>query len=395
MSQPARPALANARRVIVKFGTRVLCDARGRPDEDHIAALVGVLCDISDEGREVILVTSGAIAAGMEALRLDSRPEDLAGLQMCASVGQGELMRRYSRLFGLRRKVVGQVLLTHDALSVRERHLRARDTLKALLAHGVIPIVNENDAVAVDEIKFGDNDQLAALVSLLVEADAVLLMTSVPGVLDSQGQRMPELARVDAASLALAWGKGSSLSTGGMASKLKAAQSAARGGAWVVVADGRRAETIASVLRGEDTGTLVGAAEHSAPKLTGRKRWIGFFHTCEGELYLDEGAVRALKTQGRSLLEVGVRSLDGDFPAGALVALRAPNEDLIGRGLTRRSSSEICASIEARGSSPGSRASVEGSELVIHRDELVLLADREANDDQNLRASQGEREEKE
>lgn len=373
----ARAALGRARRIVVKVGTRVLVDAAGRPDDDRIAELVGELADLADQGREVILVSSGAIAAGMEALGRSERPEAISALQMCAAVGQTALLRRYARLFGLRRRIIGQVLLTHDGLSFRDRHLRARETLLALIGSGVIPIVNENDAVSVEEIAFGDNDQLAALVALLIDADALVLLTSVNGLqrrTEAGGlERIPELAAVTDKELALAWGRGSALSSGGMASKLRAASSAARGGTLVLIADGSRPGTLARGCAGEDVGTLIGEGREGAA-LTPRKRWIGYFHKVEGRLTVDAGAREALISGGRSLLPVGITGVDGEFAIGALVELLGPDGTAFARGLVRHSAARIAEIRGLRSEDwPGGLGSEESPE-VIHRDNLILTS---------------------
>ena len=247
-----RKNLANARRIVVKIGSRVLVRKTGGPDIARITSLVKDIAHLRREGREMVVVSSGAIGAGMQALGMKSRPTTLPDLQMAAAVGQSRLMATYDKLFAAEKCKIGQVLLTHDDLNNRQRHLNARNTMMALLRNGVVPIVNENDVVAVDEIKFGDNDRLAALVALLIEADLLILLTTVDGFqAPGKGGRMrrvPVLNGVTAEELSHAKGKGSELSTGGMASKLQAANLVARVSAPVVIASGLQAGILQRIL---------------------------------------------------------------------------------------------------------------------------------------------------
>lgn len=376
-AQEARQALRQARRVVVKVGTRVLVDERGRPDERRLSALVSGIAGLRQDDRELVLVSSGAIAAGLEGLGLTERPRALPELQMAAAVGQSRLMERYAELFGKRGLTIGQVLLTHDDLEHRRRHLNARNTMLALLRRGIIPIVNENDVVAVDEIRFGDNDQLAALVALLIDAPLLVLLTSVDGLQErregQEPQRIPSLAAVTEAALGLTWGKDSALSTGGMASKLQAAQVAAEADARVVIADGRAPDVLARILAGEDVGTLIGGPPGARPRLTSKKRWIGFFHKDEGAIILDSGARRALLDHGRSLLAVGVLAVEGDFEAGALVELKDEDGRVIGRGLVDYTSVDIERIKGRRSEDIPELLGAVAYDAVIHRDNMVVF----------------------
>lgn len=252
-----RNRLKTAKRIIVKVGSRVLVDATGKPDHERIHALTADIAAAHDAGREMSLVSSGAIAAGIEALGMTSRPTALPDLQMAAAVGQTRLMSLYSHLFGLNRIKVGQVLLTDDLLREDERRANAQNTLLNLIAHRIVPIINENDTVATEEIKFGDNDLLAALVAILVRADALILLTTTDGLRDRDGRRIPFVERVSADILALDRGKNGELSTGGMTSKLMSAAKAAEADIPVVIADGRTAGIIQTILSGGDAGTLI------------------------------------------------------------------------------------------------------------------------------------------
>jgi glutamate 5-kinase len=252
-----RNQLKAAKRIVVKVGSRVLVDKTGKPDPKRIHTLVGGMVAAHDAGREIILVSSGAIAAGIEALGMQTRPTALPDLQMAASVGQTRLMSLYSHLFGQKHIKVGQILLTDDLLKVDERRTHAKNTLINLIEHRIVPVINENDTVATEEITFGDNDLLAALVSILVDADALILLTTTDGLHDDNGERVAFIDEMSDDILALDKGANGHLSTGGMKSKLLAADEAAKAGAAVIIADGQTDGIIQSILAGEDTGTLI------------------------------------------------------------------------------------------------------------------------------------------
>ncbi len=375
-SVPDRAAFANARRVVVKIGSRVLVQRDGRPDPRRLRALVDDIAGRHAAGREMVVVSSGAIGSGMHALGLRKRPRSLPDLQMAAAVGQLRLMAHYDALFRARGCTIGQVLLTHDALNVRERHLNARNTLVNLVRHRIVPIINENDAVAVEEIKFGDNDLLASLVALLVDADLLILLTTVDGLrAPHKGRgtrRVPWLPSVTAKDLELVFGSGNEISTGGMASKLQSAHNVARAGIPVVIADGRRAGVIQEILDGSDTGTLIG--QPRGPLAWGaRERWIGFFHKSSGAVAIDDGARRAVVTAGRSLLPIGIRAVEGAFKAGAVVDVKGLDGALVARGLSAYGADDL-RRIQGRKTSE-----IEGVlgachfEEAIHRDNMVVF----------------------
>ena len=371
-----RAELGRAKRVIVKIGTRVLAQANGRPDPTRLRALVSQVVGARREGREVVVVSSGAVGAGMEALGMRRRPRTLPDLQMCAAVGQSRLMARYDRLFGARRCKVGQVLLTHDGLKMRRRHLNARHTLMNLLRHGIVPIVNENDAVSVEEIRFGDNDMLAALVGILIDADLLILLTTVNGLRAPAGRRtrrVPHLPSVTPADTALVFGDRSELSTGGMTSKLKAADMFARGGGRVVIADGRSDAVVTRVLAGEDVGTLVGVAAGARRGPRGRRRWIAFFHRVDGAVVVDEGAAEAIERRGTSLLPIGVRAVEGAFPAGAVVNVKTAEGRLVARGLSDYAADDVRRIMGRRTSEVEAVLGERRYDEVIHRDNLTVF----------------------
>lgn len=370
-----RARLASARRIVVKIGSRVLVQKTGRPDVRRMRELVRQLAALHKAGREVVVVSSGAIGSGIEAMGWRKRPTTLKLLQMAAAVGQSRLMATYDELFGAHDIRIGQILLTHEDLRHRTRHLNAQDTMTTLLEHRVIPIVNENDVVAIDEIKFGDNDLLAALTALLVQADALVLLTTVDGFRAPAGggrtRRVSTLAGVGEKELALALGKGSELSTGGMASKLQSAGMVAENGIPVVIANGRKDGVLDEALAGRDVGTLIQPAA-GADALSRRERWITLFHRSEGALLIDDGARAALLEKGRSLLPVGIRSVEGDFEAGAVVKLKALDGTLLGRGLSDYSSTEINLMKGKHSAELEALLGKTDSPVIVHRDNLVV-----------------------
>lgn len=374
----ARQLVTQARRVVVKVGSRVLVQRSGRPDGRRLEALTAALEGALRGGSEVVLVSSGAIAAGVEALGLARRPQRLPELQMCAAVGQSRLMAIYARLFGQYKRVVGQVLLTHDGLRQRARHLNARQTLLQLLRRGIVPIINENDAVATDEIRVGDNDVLAALVAVLVQADLLVLLSTTDGLrAPSRGRgtrRVSYLPDVAEEHLRLAVGKGSALSTGGMGTKLEAAGRVARVGIPCVIADGRKPDTLGRILRGESVGTLIAAPMDTQQRLVGRKRWIAFFQRAAGSLWLDAGAAQAVSAGGRSLLPIGISAVEGEFAEGAVVILRGSDGREIGRGLSAYASGDLRRIIGRRTAEIAGLLGRCDYEEAVHRDNLVLAS---------------------
>ncbi len=360
-----REALKQAKRIVVKAGSKVLVQSSGRPDKRRLKLLVDEMAAFQHGGGEMTFVSSGAIGAGLDALGMKTRPRAMPDLQMAASVGQIRLMSVYDELFGRNKCGIGQVLLTHDALKHRERHLNARNTLLNLIAHRIIPIINENDAISTEEIKFGDNDVLAALVAILVDADALVLLSSTDGLRepDSNGKtrRVGFIEEVDDDVLGLVADKQDQLSTGGMASKLQSAQIAAHNGIPVVIANGRKTGVLTRILEGRDEGTLL---IPKAGNISKRKRWIAFFNRSEGTVIIDDGAAQALG-RGKSLLPVGVVAVEGQFRVGAMVDVQSSDGRDLARGLVEYASDEIEA---VKG-----RKTAGKSGEVIHRDNMVIL----------------------
>jgi glutamate 5-kinase len=356
-----RDPLKTAVRLVVKLGTGVLTDRRKQPDPAQLEQIVAQVAALRKSGKEVVLVTSGAVGAGMGALGLEKRPAELAELQACAAVGQPRLMATYVDLFARHGLLVAEVLLTHDDLEHHERHLNARNTLVTLLGRGVVPIINENDAVSFTEIKFGDNDKLSALVASLLPADLLVILTTVDGVLENFGRANPKtisvIEKIDSALEKIARGTDSDTAVGGMKSKIEAAKITVRSGIPLVIASGRKKNVLARILGGEDEGTLFVA---EPKRLQGRKRWIAFFHHPQGALIVDDGAKHALREKGKSLLPPGVARCEGDFAAGDVVRICDLDGTEFARGIARFDSGAV-------------RARQLPKEELVHRDDLVIL----------------------
>ena len=365
---PERAALATAKRVVVKIGSRLLAESpASRP-----ATVADQIIELRRRGVEVIIVSSGAIALGIKRLRLPGRPTEMPALQAAAAVGQSTLMQHWEHAFAVHDVAIGQVLLTHDDMGDRRRFLSARLTLRALLDHGVVPIINENDTVATEEIKFGDNDQLAALVVNLASADALVILTDVEGVRDASGVRMPIVRDIEREAAPVAGGSTSGVGSGGMASKVGSARIVTRTGVPAIVAPGREVDVITRVLSGADLGTLFVPPPREA-KISSRKHWIAYGAKPEGRLVVDDGAERALRTGGKSLLPAGIREVHGEFELGETVSVVNANSVEIARGLVaypaadlRRISGLQSAAIEAT-------LGYKSIDEAIHRDDLVIL----------------------
>ncbi len=370
-----RQDIAEARRWVIKVGSALLTnDGRGL-DAQMITNLVEQVVHLLARDYEVVLVSSGAVAAGIVRLGWSQRPHALYDLQAAAAVGQSALVQAYETEFNRHDVAAAQVLLSHADVSARDRYLNARGTLKTLLHLGVVPIVNENDTVVTDEIRFGDNDTLAALVANLIDADALMLLTDQIGMFDADPRRDPQAKLLDVCdvndpSLDAMAGEGGALGRGGMVTKLRAARLAARSGTETVIASGRQAGVIDSVASGAAIGTWLRSGEQPQ---NARKQWLASMVRSAGTLELDPGAVRVLQESGRSLLPVGVRSVSGSFQRGDLVSCRDGQGREIARGLinysandTRRIKGLASAEIERVLGFPG-------EEELIHRDNLVLV----------------------
>lgn len=377
-----RAVLQQAKRIVIKVGTRVLVNNQGKPDRRRIQRLVDDISALKKQGKEIILVSSGAIAAGLQALKITKRPHHLPDLQMAASVGQTRLLTVYHELFNTHKIHISQVLLTHDDLKNRTRHLNARHTLLKLMQNQVLPIVNENDVVSVDEIKFGDNDVLSSLVATLVNADCLLLLTSANGLQrpDDHGvlKRVPMLEKMTPEIWT--WiqpSKAASLSTGGMESKLKAAHIALKNGVDVVIASSQKQAVCQQILAGKDIGTFM-PTNRLQSKTKSRKRWIAFFHKPQGQLIIDKGAQSALCERGKSLLAAGIKQVNGPFVKGALVEIVGHRGERCAQGLVDYNSAEID---KIKGQQSKAIREILGNQdyaEVVHRDNLWIF-----NEDEN------------
>lgn len=360
-----RAALANARRVVIKIGSRLLAESpASRP-----AAIADQVIELRRRGVEVVIVSSGAIALGIKRLRLASRPEDMPGLQAAAAVGQSRLMQHWEHAFAVHDVAIGQVLVTHDDLGDRRRFLSARMTLRALLDAGCVPIINENDTVATEEIKFGDNDQLAALVVNLVSADALVILTDVEGVRDATGQRMPIVRDIDREAVPVAGGSTSGVGSGGMASKVVSARIVTKTGVPAIVAPGREPDVLVRVLAGVDLGTLF----VPAPRLSSRKHWIAYGAKPSGKVIVDDGAVRALREGGKSLLPAGIVAIEGDFELGDTVSVIGRGGQEVARGLVAYPADELRKISGLQSSGIEATLGYKSLDEAIHRDDLVIL----------------------
>ena len=370
-----RGNFGRARRWVIKIGSALITNEGRGLDTVAIEGWAEQIAELRSAGKEVLLVSSGAVAEGMSRIGMTQRPHALYELQAVAALGQMGLIQHFESRFQKHKIHTAQVLLTHDDLSHRQRYLNARSTLKTLLRMGAIPIINENDTVATDEIRFGDNDTLAALVANLVEADALIILTDQQGLYDkdprqhADAELISEANATDPAILAMA-GAGGSLGRGGMRTKITAAQRAARSGAATLIAYGRTENVLLEIARGAELGTLLSP---TTEKLAARKQWLAGHLVVRGSLKLDDGAARALSGSGVSLLAVGVTAVHGGFNRGDMVSCLAPDGAEIARGLVNYSAEEARKIMgRATHEIEHTLGYVDEPEL-IHRDNLVLL----------------------
>lgn len=374
----ARQSLRDARRIVVKVGTSTLAYGPGRMNLYNIERLVRGLVDAANQGREMILVSSGAIAAGLSRFGLTEKPDSIPEKQAIAAVGQGMLMHIYEKMFAEYGKIAAQVLLTRENSVRHNQYRHSRDALRAMLEMGAIPVINENDAVTVDEIKIGDNDQLSATVATLVDADALIILSDIDGLYTANpathkdAQRIDEVPEITPEIERLAGGAGSSMGTGGMMTKIEAAKVAMNAGVTMVIAPGSRDHVIRDVLAGERIGTLFPAKESH---LRLRKSWIAFGKRIEGDLVVDRGCEQAMRQHGSSLLAAGITAVDGTFLRGSTVRVLTQDGQEIARGVVNYSAQEL-ASLMGRQTKdfPLALTQKEGfHEEVIHRDNMVLM----------------------
>lgn len=378
MPDPLRQeVIAATHTVVVKVGTRVLTRPDATLNTDRITLLAKELLAIQESGRRVVLVSSGAVGAGVGLLKLGKRPTDVAKLQAVAAVGQTHLIQYYDEVFTQHGRRAAQVLLTGEDLNNRQRYLNVRNALLSILEFGAIPIINENDTVAVDElmITFGDNDRLAAMVTSLIRAPLLVILSDVPGLYNGdpslpESQLVPTVKKIDDTILGYVRDRLTGLSKGGMASKLNAAKMVTTAGENCLIASGRQEDILTQIMAAEPIGTLFLS---QGKAISPYKRWLGFSAQPKGRVAVDDGARRALVEQGRSLLAIGVTSVEGKFAKGDVIALYDSQGQLVGRGLTNYGIDELQ---RIKGLKSEKIAQVLGTEPyaeVIHRDNLVVV----------------------
>lgn len=376
-NEASREALKKAKRIVIKVGTSTITYANGKRNFSQIDRLAREISDLQNQGKEMILVTSGAVAVGVDRMGLPGKPKTIPGKQAAAAVGQGVLMHTYEKFFADYGQIVAQVLITKTEAIDRHRYTNTRNTFMELMRQRVIPIVNENDVVALDELKIGDNDNMSALVAGIVDADLVIILSDVDGLYTANPQThpdaviVPEVAEITPEIEASADGVGSARGTGGMATKIQAAKAATSSGIHLVIASGTEKNAITRVLQGEELGTLFVSREN---RLQFRKRWLAFGAKIAGSIVVDDGCAKAIrKAGGCSILPAGVFAVQGEFLPGSTVSVIDKDAHELARGLVHYSSAEL---EQIKGCNSGEIANILGHknfDEVIHRDDLVIL----------------------
>lgn len=368
-----RDFLKSSQRIVIKAGTSILTGKDGRISGKNFSRLGSQILALREQKKQVVLVSSGAIACGMESLGLTLRPKEMAKLQACAAVGQTKLMRAYEDFFAEQKVETSQLLLTRDGLETRARFLAARATLEELFKYNVLPIVNENDTVTTEEIAFGDNDILSIHTAHLIHADLLVILSDVDGFYLRDGSRVRNVeseSDIDGTLVAHLKDSKKQKTVGGMRAKLKAARVAMRLGVPLVIVNGHEPHILEKLLEGEDVGTVFMAAEG---KQNARKKWIAFSAARKGALVIDHGAHEALKGGKKSLLASGIRKVQGDFEKGDVIELEVTEGAVIGRGKARYSSSELSQIAGKKSRDIEQILGYKGRDEVIHRDDLVLF----------------------
>lgn len=372
-----RAKIAEAKRVVVKVGTSTITYSNGKINYEKIEKLARIMTDLQNQGKEMILVSSGAGAAGVGRLGLDAKPSTIPGKQACAAVGQGILMHIYERLFGEYGQVVAQVLLTKADMVNRHSYANARNALQEMISWGVIPIINENDVVAIDEFKIGDNDNLSALVASLADADLDILLSDIDGLYTANPKTHPEaklvsvVEEVTPAIEATAGGVGSKNATGGMLTKLQAAKNAMSAGIALVIANGENLEVLRRIMKGEPVGTLFVPRENH---LRFRNQWLAFGSKINGQLIVDDGLAKALRQKGScSILPVGITRVEGNFDSGDTVSVLDQEGHELARGMTNYSAEDLELIKSCKTGQIEEKIGYKHYDEVIHRDNLVVL----------------------
>lgn len=370
--------LANVRRIVVKVGSGVISSDEGL-NQERVAAICADVDALVRRGLEVLLVSSGAVAAGKKDLGIDGRPPSIPLRQAAAAIGQSRLMRAWKEELLPRGHLVAQVLLTRDDLNNRRRYLNARNTLTTLLEHRVIPVINENDTVVVDELRFGDNDNLSAMTANLCEANLLVILSDVEGLYDHDPRHHPdaqllrEVALITPEIEAMAGDSPGHLGTGGMVTKIRAARTAGLCGAATVILDGRKPGQLVRLMNGEPVGTLFHPARD---RLAARKHWIAFTKKPQGDIRLDAGAVRAVRDMGRSLLPSGITALSGRFERGDAVRLLDPDGNEVARGIVNYAHDELRRIMGCKTAEIETILGYRYGDEIVHRDNLTLAQGR-------------------
>lgn len=365
----------NAKTILIKIGSSTVTDKNGRLDKENLELLVNQVATVWSGGINCVLVSSGAIAAGIEELGLDERPKEISKLQAAAAVGQGLLIHRYTDIFRAEGIQVAQILLTQFDMAHREFYLNAKQAFDQLLAMRVVPIVNENDTTTVEEIKFGDNDMLAALVAVLIEVDFLVILSDIDGLYASD-PRLSKTKKIDTVEKitsdieAMAAGIGSKFGSGGMVTKLNAAKIAGAAKIGTYIADGREKNALLRIVDGQKVGTYF---RPRVKKVSNKKLWIGYSRVVAGRVSVDTGAEKAIRDDGKSLLPAGVVGVDGGFVIGDTIEVIGPHGKVVARGLSNYSADELMSIRGKRTSQIALERKDDFSEEVIHRDHMILI----------------------
>lgn len=372
-----RAALKDVKRIVIKVGSSTITYGTGKRNFSRIDRLAREIADLANQGKEIILVSSGAVAVGVDRLGLSAKPKTIPGKQAAAAVGQGVLMHTYEKIFAEYGQIVAQVLLTRMDSVDRHRYTNSRNTFLALLDYKVIPIVNENDVVSIDELKIGDNDNLSALVAGIVDADLLIILSDVDGLYTANPQKnpkaklVPEVTDITQEIEESAGDAGSTVGTGGMFTKIQAAKAATSSGIHMVIASGEEKDAISRILEGEEVGTLFVSREN---RLQFRKRWLAFGARIAGKIVVDDGCAKAVRKAGAcSILPAGITNVDGEFEAGNTVSVVDKSGHELARGLTNYSSEELTKIKGAKTSEIEALIGHKHFDEVIHRDDLVIL----------------------
>lgn len=372
-----RKKIAEAKRIVVKVGTSTITYPNGKINYEKIEKMARILTDFQNQGKEMILVSSGAGAAGVGRMGLEAKPKTIPGKQACAAVGQGILMHIYERIFGEYGQVVAQVLLTKNDMVNRHSYANARNALQEMISWGVIPIINENDVVAIDEFKIGDNDNLSALVASLADADLDILLSDIDGLYTANPKTHPDANLVSVVEEvtpeieATAGGAGSKNATGGMLTKLQAAKNAMSAGIALIIANGEHLDILRDILRGEPVGTLFVPKESH---LRFRNQWLAFGSKISGKLIVDAGLAKALRQEGScSILPVGIVGVEGEFDSGDTVSVVDQEGHELARGMTNYGSGDVALIKGCKTTQIEDKIGYKHYDEVIHRDNLVVL----------------------